>query len=163
MKHVKENDLAHGEFGKWLDSIEMNTSQASRFIRVYTELNDSKLRSNANIGFANLIEIATLPPEQREQAHTLASGETKTVDEMTVRELREVKAELKKATDKAAQAETARQLAEHKAQNEKKRKAAFSLRLFLLNQVRKDISRYYLSKSRHLAQFHMTLSYPGTL
>lgn len=107
LKHVKECDLAHGEFGKWLDTIEMNVSQASRFIRVYTELNDSKLRSNANIGFANLIEIATLPTEQRDQPHTIPStGESKTVDEMTVRELREVKAELKRKDVEIAELES---------------------------------------------------------
>lgn len=111
LKHVKECDLVHGEFGKWLDTIEMNVSQASRFIRVYTELNDSKLRSNANIGFANLIEIATLPTEQRDQPHTIPStGESKTVDEMTVRELREVKAELKRKNAMLAEKERSEEI-----------------------------------------------------
>lgn len=107
LKHVKENDLAHGEFGKWLESIEMDRFQASRFIKVYEEIgNDPKLRTSANIGFRALYEIATLPPDQRNQPHTIPStGETKTVDEMTVRELREVKRALKEAEKRAEQAE----------------------------------------------------------
>lgn len=95
MKHVKENDLAHGEFGKWLESVGIEGSQARRFMKVADEL-DANRGTYHEIGLRALYEIATLPQEQREQAHTLASGETKTVDEMTVRELREVKkAELK--------------------------------------------------------------------
>lgn len=96
LKHVKENDLAHGEWSKWCEeSLGMNRKTADKFIVVFTELggNDS---TSSQIGMSALYEIATLPPEQREQMHTLASGETKTVDEMTVRELREVKAELKR-------------------------------------------------------------------
>lgn len=96
LKHVKENDLTHGQFGKWLESIDFDTFQASRFIRVYEELSDGNLRTCANIGFRALYEIATLPPDERDKPHTIpSSGETKTVDEMTVRELREVKAALK--------------------------------------------------------------------
>jgi Protein of unknown function (DUF3102). len=98
LKHVKENDLAHGQFSEWLKSIDFDVYQASRFIKVYEELSEGKLRTCANIGFRALYEIATLPPEERERPHTIPStGETKTVDEMTVRELREVKKALKEA------------------------------------------------------------------
>lgn len=111
MKHVKENDLAHGEFGKWLESIGMNHRVANQLMRVAVELPDAKWRTSSNLGMEALYQIATLPPEQREQPHTLKSGETKSVDEMTVRELREVKKALKEAQQ---QAETARKDAEIK-------------------------------------------------
>lgn len=95
LKHVKENDLTHGEFGKWLDSIGIEGSQARRFMKVADEL-DAKRGTYHEIGLRALYEIATMPEEARTEAHTIPStGVTKTVDEMTVRELREVKAELK--------------------------------------------------------------------
>lgn len=37
MKHVKENDLAHGEWSKWLKSVNFNDSQARKFIKVFYE------------------------------------------------------------------------------------------------------------------------------
>lgn len=40
LKHVKEHDLVHGQFGKRLVEVEINKSQASRFITVYEELYD---------------------------------------------------------------------------------------------------------------------------
>lgn len=97
LKHVKENDLAHGEWSKWCESIGMSRGQATKFIKVYTEFGSNGSPGN-QLGLKALYEIATLPPEQREQPHTVPStGETKKVDEMTVRELREVKKALKEA------------------------------------------------------------------
>lgn len=96
--------MAHGEWSKWCEeSLGMNRKTADKFIVVFTELggNDS---TSSQIGMSALYEIATLPPEQREKVHTLASGESKTVDEMTVRELREVKAELRKTKEELAAA-----------------------------------------------------------
>lgn len=91
LKHVKENDLAHGQFGKWLKSIGMNDRVARMMMTVANEL-DSKRSTYSEIGLNALYQIATLPPDQRDKPHTIPStGEVKTVDEMTVRELREVK------------------------------------------------------------------------
>lgn len=96
LKHVKECDLAHGEFGKWLESIEIKWDTANRLMRIASEF-DANYVSGRNIGIKALYEIAQIPIEQRDQQHTIPStGEVKTVDEMTVRELREVKAELKR-------------------------------------------------------------------
>src|SRR5690606_27085200 len=78
---------------------DMSTSQADRFTKVYDELSDGKFPTSGSLVIGKLYEIATLPPEERDREHTLKSGETKTVDEMTVRELREVKAELKRERD----------------------------------------------------------------
>ena len=109
LKHVKENDLVHGEFGKWLESIDMTHQHANRFMRVFDELGDTNYTSMFNLGIATLYEIATLPPEEREKEHEIPStGEKKTVDEMTVKELREVKKALKEAEARAQQAEAER-------------------------------------------------------
>lgn len=105
LKHVKENDLAHGQYVKWLESIEMDRTTAHRFIKVADELNVDTWQ---HLSSRALYEIATMPKEEREKTHVIPStGEEKTVDEMTVRELREVKKALKEAeaAKKKAEAE----------------------------------------------------------
>ncbi|PRT06963.1 hypothetical protein C6356_00630 [Bacillus wiedmannii] len=104
LRYVKENDLAHGEFCKWLDTINMTPRNAQQFMQITNEL-DSKAKMVSHLGFAKLLQIAQIPSEVDhqefvKQSHTIPStGETKTVDEMTVRELREVKKALKQANE----------------------------------------------------------------
>lgn len=93
LKHVKDNDLVHGEFGKWLEKIDMTPRHAQRFMKVYEELPNTTQVSH--LGIRALYEMATMPQEEREKEHTLSSGKTKTVDEMTSRELEGVKRQLK--------------------------------------------------------------------
>lgn len=64
LKHVKENDLAHGEFGKWLESVEIDRTLATRLMKIATEF-DPKYATSHNLGVSVLYEIATLPPDQR--------------------------------------------------------------------------------------------------
>ena len=105
LKHVKENDLAHGEFGKWLDEVGINQRVAQQMMKVVTELSDSKTRTSSHLGMEALYQIATLPPEQRESEHVTSKGETKKPDEMTVKELRELKRQLKETEQAKEQAE----------------------------------------------------------
>lgn len=102
LKHVKENDLAHGEFGKWLSKINISRSTARRFIKVADspELNSPSM---ANLGTSILYEIATLPEEERKKEHLTSSGEKKTPDEMTQRELQDLKKQLKQRDEQNAQ------------------------------------------------------------
>src|SRR5699024_6628980 len=72
LNHVKENDLAHGEFTEWLKSIDMSQTQANRFMKVSSEL---KKPTSVNLGINALYLIATLPEEEREKEHTLEGGE----------------------------------------------------------------------------------------
>lgn len=102
LKHVKENDLVHGEFGEWLESVDMNDSYARKFMTVYEELGDNRSTLNT-LGMSALYQIATLPEPEREKEHTLQSGEKKTVDEMTVRELQEIKKQLKQKNEEIEQ------------------------------------------------------------
>src|SRR5690625_2839004 len=84
---------------------------ARRYIKVYEEFGDGKHESIHVLGVSALYEIATLPPEEREKAHTLSSGETKKVDEMTVRELQEVKRQLKEKDLQLKQAKKSEEIA----------------------------------------------------
>src|SRR5690625_1413053 len=99
LKHVKENDLAHGEFMCWYESIGLTKDFVSKAIRITDSLED--FETSRNIGLEALYQIATLPPEHREAEHITAKGETKTPDEMTVRELRELKRQLRQAEQEA--------------------------------------------------------------
>jgi Protein of unknown function (DUF3102) len=113
LKHVKDKKIAerHGGWTQWLREINMSTSQADRFIKITTELETSKFPTSGSITLGTLYEIATLPPEEREKPHVIPStGEVKTVDEMTIRELREVKKALKQARQEK---ELAERRAEH--------------------------------------------------
>lgn len=104
LKHVKENDLAHGEFGKWLKTINMSNQQAHRFMKVSKEF--TNLTTSLNLGLNVLYEIATLPEQERTVEHTTSKGETKTPDEMTVKELSELKKQLKQRDEEKSQLES---------------------------------------------------------
>lgn len=93
LNYVKENDLAHGEFSKWVSEIGIQEREAQRFMKIANELPNATTWSA--LGTRALYLIATLPEEERTQPHETAKGETKTPDEMTVRELQELKKQLK--------------------------------------------------------------------
>jgi len=104
LKHVKENDLAHGEWTEWCEEVVgIDRSTANKFIRVFDELAD--VGTYPRLGLRALYEIATLPPEHRDSEHTTSKGETKTPDEMTVKELRELKRSLKEEREARERAE----------------------------------------------------------
>src|SRR5690625_3560353 len=104
LKHVKETDLVHGEWERWVrEDGKMSTGNARKFIKVFEELSGNRSTSN-EIGLEALYQIATLPPEERDVPHELPTGETKKPEEMTVRELRELKRQLRQA-EKQAEAE----------------------------------------------------------
>lgn len=100
LKHVKENDLVHGQWIKWLKEIGMDRGDAYRFIQTYEEFknNDGALQ---HLNQTKIFHIVTLPKSVNrvdfiESQHEIPStGEEKTVYEMTTRELAEVKKELK--------------------------------------------------------------------
>src|SRR5690606_1128449 len=78
LKHVKENDLAHGEWEKWCrEDIGMTPQHSNRFIKVYEELGESNRIPRFDLGIKAMYEIATLPPEQRDVEHVTEKGETK--------------------------------------------------------------------------------------
>lgn len=105
LKHVRD-DMKYGDYTPWLETIGMDRRRASEFIKVYDEFNGEDVRTFGHLGLRALYEIATMPEESREQPHTIPStGAIKTIDEMTVRELREVKKALREAEEAKAEAE----------------------------------------------------------
>ena len=60
LKHVKENDLAHGQFMEWCDTkVNMTSKQVNKFIKIADEF--SNWKSTSNLGVEALYLIATLP------------------------------------------------------------------------------------------------------
>lgn len=88
LNHVKEKDLAHGQFMEWLSKINLNWPEANRMMKVARELPNYSTLSN--LGSTALYLIATLPEEEKqEQIQRIEDGESP-----TVRELQEVKRKL---------------------------------------------------------------------
>ncbi|MDW4150039.1 DUF3102 domain-containing protein [Staphylococcus saprophyticus] len=105
LKHVKENDLVHGEFGKWLETVDINHKVANKMMKI-SETNYLNYSHASNLGVTALYEIATLPDEERYKEHITSSGESKTPDEMTRNELRELKKQLKQRDEEKSQLES---------------------------------------------------------
>lgn len=93
LNYVKEHDLAHGQFIEWINSIGFDRTEAYRFMKVANEL--PNVETLQHLGTTALYLITQIPEEERQKEHTTSKGETKTVDEMTVRELQELKKQLK--------------------------------------------------------------------
>lgn len=89
LNHVKENDLAHGQFMEWYQGLGLDKDFVSKSMKIANELpNFETLR---NLGTTALHLIATLPEEEKqEQIEKIEQGDTP-----TVRELQEVKRKLK--------------------------------------------------------------------
>lgn len=89
LNHVKENDLAHGQFLGWLKAMDIERTLAHRMMKVAKEL--PNVATLQHLGDTALYLLATLPDgEKQEQIEKIEQGDTP-----TVRELQEVKRRLK--------------------------------------------------------------------
>lgn len=99
LNHVKENDLAHGQFMEWVEKIGINYKEAQRMMKIVKEL--PKLDNVVQFGSSVLYLIATLPEEEKQaQLERVEQG-----DNPTVRELQEVKRKLKESEERNKQLE----------------------------------------------------------
>lgn len=111
----KERRLAEqrenaGGWIRWLEgSVDFDRTQAHRIIEASLQFRDVAMSQRVSIG--KIFEMLSLPTDIDRadfvsKPHTIPStGETKTVDEMTVRELREVKSALKAEREARERAE----------------------------------------------------------
>lgn len=96
LNHVKENDLVHGEFIKWLNKIGMDRYEATRFMKVANEI--PNVDTFTHIGNKALYLIATLPEEQKQEQLSKAEQGNPS----TVRELQELKKQIKQKDEQIA-------------------------------------------------------------
>lgn len=88
LNHVKENDLAHGQFLEWLTKMNIERTEAHRMMKVAEEL--PNVATLQHLGTTALHLIATLPDEEKEeQIQRIEDGDTP-----TVRELQDIKKKL---------------------------------------------------------------------
>ena len=99
LNHVKEHDLAHGQFREWHESLGLDKDFAYKSMKIAKELpNVETLR---HLGTTALHLIATLPEEeQKNQINRLEQG-----DSLTVRELQTIKKKYSKALGRIAELE----------------------------------------------------------
>lgn len=104
--------VARGAWGEWLTKIDVPIDTAQRMISIFSELDGKAVSGRFNkFGIKALYEIAQFTEQQRNLEHEIPStGEVKKVDEMTVRELREVKAELKRKDAMLAEKERSEEI-----------------------------------------------------
>lgn len=93
LKWVKQHDLAHGEYGKWLDSMNIDATFAKRAVKISEEFSNSA--TLPDLGASALYLIASMPPDERTKPHLTDDGEIKTPEEMSVRQLQSLKTQLK--------------------------------------------------------------------
>lgn len=104
--------LKHGEWGAWLENeVQFSDEQARKLMRLAEEYPNS----NAlwNLPLTKAFALLQVPPDERDDfvnnSHELPGGETKTVDEMTTRELDAALKARDAALKRAEEAERAKQ------------------------------------------------------
>lgn len=99
LNHVKESDLAHGQFMTWYQKLGMNPTFAKKAMKIAKEF--PNWATLPNLSDNALYLIATLPEEERKnQINRLEQG-----DSLTVRELQTIKKKYSKALGRIAELE----------------------------------------------------------
>lgn len=99
LNHVKESDLAHGQFMTWYQKLGMNPTFAKKAMKIAKEF--PNWATLPNLSDNALYLIATLPEEERNnQINRLEQG-----DSLTVRELQTIKKKYSKALGRIAELE----------------------------------------------------------
>ncbi len=139
---VKEHDLAHGEFVEWLSSIKMDRHTANHFMKIASQLRNGW--TSTHLGATALYLIATMPADERDKEQQLPNGETKKPEDMTVRELREVKRQLKQREQELSDKDE--QIASQEAELEDNRKTQLELNKRLSEQPNPQVVEKTITK-----------------
>ena len=94
LTHVKENDLVHGQWIKWVESIGLSRQTAHEYMKIFKAGLDLLKYEERGMSFRQLYELTFLTIEERADSYLMEDGSYKTVDEMTVRELKALKERL---------------------------------------------------------------------
>lgn len=108
LTQVKDS-LGHGEWLPWLEQkVQFNRVTAWKFMKAAKEF--SNVSAIKHLDSTKVLALLDLPSEDREEftstSHELPSGETKTVDEMTTRELQAAIKAKKEAEQKLSNAQS---------------------------------------------------------
>ena len=138
LNHVKENDLAHGQFMKWYQNIGLDKDFVSKSMKIARELpNFETLR---NLGTTALYLIARLPEEEKQaQLDRVEHGESP-----TVRELQDLERKLKESEERN------KRLAEQALQKEVIEKEVVVEKVPEDYEATKNLNSDLLNKNRHL-------------
>lgn len=136
---VKKHDLAHGQFIEWLNQINMNRRQASKFMKVANEFPNGT--PGSHLGISALYLIATLPPDERDKPQQLSSGEAKKPVDMTKRELEELKKRLNQRDKELADAKETIADQEEQLDGHRKREVELNQRLTNASKAQRVIEK----------------------
>lgn len=136
---VKKHDLAHGQFIKWLNQINMDRHQALKFMKVANEFPNGTARYH--LGITALYLIATLPPEERDKPQQLDSGKIKKPVDMTTRELEEMRKKLNQRDKELADAKETIADQEEQLDGHRKREVELNQRLTNVSKAQRVVEK----------------------
>src|SRR5690625_4184103 len=110
LKHVKENDLVHGEWATWLkDNFNYSHEHARRFIKVYERFSKSTPEwSSLPKSVTVLFALTDFTDEELEKLRELPDGSTKKLTDMSRKEIEDFKRKERELEKRAEQAESQR-------------------------------------------------------
>ncbi|MCP1159410.1 DUF3102 domain-containing protein [Bacillus infantis] len=117
LKHVKEKDLVHGEWMKWLETVDMTQQHATRFIRVYNRFGNQSPGSDLNLqpNVTILSLLVQFDDEELDKIRELPDGSFKKLTEMSRREIEDFRLREKKILEEKEKALMAASVAERRA------------------------------------------------
>src|SRR5690625_1156090 len=126
LKHVKESDLAHGEYERWVqDEAQMSPGQARKFVKVYERFSKRSPGNGLPNSITVLYELTSFTDEQLEQEYELPDGTRKKPVDMSRRQIEELKRQIKKdEEEEKVHRNLSERLAEEKEQDEQDAQAA---------------------------------------